>query len=276
MRVGASVLQAEVAAEASEHLAGTRGVEGDFDWFLVDLAADLESEAFLAGLSGSGLAGQHREQDLEVIVSLAAVVADDHLNRLAEGHLDLAGARNEADALGGGADILILLFGAGGERSSFGGGRIGFDQLRGAARKYRGGEFDSQKSAADVGILGRGELEIQFGGGGASVFDDFGGCHGPAVALRIAELAGRAHLHGDGFNPPVAGIVVRLSLAAGATHPRQLRLGNAHAGAEFQKVAIDAQAGQIAPSHNLGLGERRTREGCKQNNRAGDPNHHEN
>src|ERR1022692_3558345 len=56
LRVDASVLQAEVSAESIEDLAGMRGVEGDSDGVLVDLAGHFEGEAVLAGLAGSGFA----------------------------------------------------------------------------------------------------------------------------------------------------------------------------------------------------------------------------
>jgi len=62
--VGASVLQAEVAAEAIEQLAGMRGVEGDFDGVLIDLAGHFERETLLAGLAGGGLANDDGEQEL--------------------------------------------------------------------------------------------------------------------------------------------------------------------------------------------------------------------
>src|ERR1035441_8786942 len=107
LRVDASVLQAEVSAESIEDLAGMRGVEGDSDGVLVDLAGHFEGEAVLAGLAGSGFADEDGEQDPEVVAALAAVVADDDQGRLVEGHLDLAGAGREARALGGGAQVFI-------------------------------------------------------------------------------------------------------------------------------------------------------------------------
>src|ERR1022692_1225124 len=274
LRVDASVLQAEVSAESIEDLAGMRGVEGDSDGVLVDLAGHFEGEAVLAGLAGSGFADEDGEQDLEVVAALAAVVADDDQGRLIEGHLDLAGAGREARALGGGAQVFILLGDAGGERRAFGGGRIGIDELYGAAGKDRGGEFDAEEGAADRGLVGGREFEIDFGGTGAGVFHDFGGGHRPAGALGVAELAGGAHADGDGFGFAVAGVVVLLLLAAGATHRRRLGLGDAHAGTEFQEVALDAQAGQVTPSHDLRLSERYGCESRKEDNGANSPNHH--
>src|ERR1035437_3999896 len=70
LRVDASVLQAEVSAESIEDLAGMRGVEGDSDGVLVDLAGHFEGEAVLAGLAGSGFADEDGEQDLEVVAAL--------------------------------------------------------------------------------------------------------------------------------------------------------------------------------------------------------------
>src|ERR1039457_5848300 len=184
LRVDASVLQAEVSAESIEDLAGMRGVEGDSDGVLVDLAGHFEGEAVLAGLAGSGFADEDGEQDLEVVAALAAVVADDDQGRVVvEGHLDLAGAGREARALSGGAQVFILLGDAGGERRAFGGGRIGIDELYGAAGKDRGGEFDAEEGAADRGLVGGREFEIDFGGTGAGVCHDFGGGHRPAGAL---------------------------------------------------------------------------------------------
>jgi hypothetical protein len=60
----ASALQAEVAAETIEYLAGMRSIEGDFDRVLVDLAGHFEREALLAGLPGGGFASEDGEQDL--------------------------------------------------------------------------------------------------------------------------------------------------------------------------------------------------------------------
>src|ERR1019366_408758 len=90
LRVGARVLQAEVAAEAIEHLAWMRRVERDFDRFLVELGDDPEGEAVLAGLSGGSFAADDGDQYLEVVAALAAVVAHHNLGRLVERHLDLA------------------------------------------------------------------------------------------------------------------------------------------------------------------------------------------
>ena len=156
----------------------------------------------------------------------------------------------------------------------WGGGRIGLDELHEAAGKNRGGEFDAKKGAADIGLVWGGEFEVDFGGARARVFHDLGGVHRPAAALGVAELARGAHADGDGFGFAVAGVIVLLFLAAGATYARQLRLGDAHTGAELQQVALDAQAGQVAPSHNLRLGQRNACEGRKQNHRAGRRNHH--
>src|ERR1017187_5859393 len=167
LRVDASVLQAEVSAESIEDLAGMRGVEGDSDGVLVDLAGHFEGEAVLAGLAGSGFADEDGEQDLEGVAALAAVVADDDPGRLVEGPLDLAGAGREARALSGGAQVFILLGDAGGERRAFGGGRIWIDELYGAAGKDRGGEFDAEEGAADRGLVGGREFEIELP---ASVF----------------------------------------------------------------------------------------------------------
>src|ERR1039457_6572241 len=208
------------------------------------------------------------------VAALAAVVADDDQGRLVEGHLNLAGAGREARALGGGAQVFILLGDAGGERRAFGGGRIGIDELYGAAGKDRGGEFDAEEGAADRGLVGGREFEIDFGGTGAGVFHDFGGGHRPADALGVTELAGGAHADGDGFGFAVAGVVVLLLLAAGATHRRRLGLGDAHAGTEFQEVALDAQAGQVTPSHDLRLSERYGCESRKEDKGANSPNHH--
>jgi hypothetical protein len=101
----------------------------------VDLARDFEGEALLAGLAGGGWAIQDGEQDLEVVAAFAAIVADDDQGRLVESHLDLAGARDEAGALGGGAHVFILLGGAGREGRLSGSGRVGIDELNGAAGK---------------------------------------------------------------------------------------------------------------------------------------------
>jgi hypothetical protein len=38
-------------------------------------------------------------------------------------------------------------------------------------------------------------------------------------------------------------------------------------------VAVDAYAGQVTPSHDFRLGERRAGEGRKENNRTSSPNH---
>jgi hypothetical protein len=182
--------------------------------------------------------------------------------------------RDMKRARSGGAQVLILLGLAGGKRSSRGSGRVGLDEFDGASGKDRGGEFDAEEGAADVGVVGGSEFEIDSGRGGAGVFHHFGGSHRPAGVPWFAELAGGAHLDGDGFGFAVAGVAILLFLAAGATHPRHFWLGDAHAGAEFQQVAIDAQAGQVTPSHHLRLGERRGSEGRKQNNRADSSNHH--
>jgi hypothetical protein len=87
-----------------------------------------------------------------------------------------------------------------------------------------------------------------------------GSRHGPAISLRIAKLPGSAHLDLHGFYLAVAGIAVLLLLAARTGDAGKLRLPDTHAGAEFEQVAIDAQAGQVAPRHDFGLGERRTRD----------------
>jgi len=274
LRIGASALQAEVSAEAVEQLAGMRCVQRDFDRVLVDFAGDFESEALLGGLAGSGFAVEDGEQDLEVVAAFAALVADDDQSWLVEGHVDLAGAGHEARALGGGAQVFIPLGDACGERRLCGAGRFGLDELHRAARENRGGEFDAQEGAADIGLVGGCEFEIDFGGARAGVFHVLRGVHRPAGARGVAELARGANANSDGFGFAVAGVIVLLFLAAGATHARQLRLGDAHAGTKFQEMALDAHAGQVTPSHNLRLGQRHTGEGCKQHYRARRRNHH--
>ena len=249
------------------------GVQRDFDGVSVDLSGDFEGEDLLPALPGGSFAREHGEQDLQVIAALAPVVTHDDLRWLVEPHLDLARARDEARTAGRGAQIFILVGGAGSERSGRRSGRIGLDEFDRTAGEDWRGEFDAEECAAHFCILGRGECESDFGGAGAGVLHGFGGRHGPAIALSVPKLPGSAHLHRYGFHLAVAGIAVLLLLAAGAADTRKFRLGDADAGAEFEQVALDAHAGQVSPRHDFGLGERRARR-RKQNQRAGNPNHH--
>jgi len=266
--IRAGVLKAEVAAESVEDLAGARGVDGELHGIPVDLAGDLQGEAFADRLAGRQLARGHGQKDLDIVAALAAIVAHQDVGRLIEHDFDLAARREEAHAGGCGAQVLILFGDAGGERSLRRAGRRGVDKLHRAAGEQRGGKIEAEVSATDVGLFRRGELDIDFGGAGPGVFDHLGSGNRPLRAL-VAELFRRAHLDLDGLDFAAAGVGIGLAFPAGAGDSDAIRLCDAHAGVEFQQVAVHADARQVTPGHYLGLAGRRAGEPCQQANADG-------
>jgi len=77
-----------------------------------------------------------------------------------------------------------------------------------------------------------------------------------APSGRVGVKAARGpHRNGDGFDFPIARVVVGLPLSGGAKQSGHIGLRDAHAAIDFQQVTVDADAREVAPSHYLGLSQ---------------------
>ena len=229
-RVRGGVLDAEVAAEAGEDVAGARRVDGDAGVGGIDRPVRGEVEFHRIGRA---LALGGGELDVD---HLHPVLLDDlRLRGAVPLQLDVAGRGDDAQAAGGRLE-----------------GRVGVvvrtegqAEVRGLPQGRVGAGFQGDRD------LAAGEVrDLLLEGQGAEL-------HGAVRRLAVPGALGVApgDQGGDDLLHGAVAVVQGgvLALPAGRVHPAADRAG-ADRGLEIDQFAVHADAGNVAPRHHFGLG----------------------